>query len=178
MRHLFVKIFLWFWATVILTGISLVLAFFLQSANVPSRWHAGFEDTARYFGTAAAGTFEEGGASAASEYIHRLSEDAHIHGCLFDNAGHPLAGEYCPEFKAMGAHVANGKPSDYAMQRGLARMAVPIKGPGGHSLHLRIGTAGGAASLGRRPPGHGADPHSGGSIGLRRRLLLSHSLSN
>jgi hypothetical protein len=39
---------------VILTGISLVLAFFLQSANVPSGWHAGFEDPARYFGTAAA----------------------------------------------------------------------------------------------------------------------------
>ena len=134
MRHLFVKIFLWFWATVILTGISLVLAFFLQSANVPSRWHAGFEDTARYFGTAAAGAFEQGGASAASEYIQRLSEDAHIHGCLFDNAGHPLAGEYCAEFKAMGAHIANGKPSDYVMQRGLARMAVPVKGPGGHSF--------------------------------------------
>ena len=33
----------------------------------------------------------------------------------------------------MGAHIANGKPSDYGMQRGLARMAVPVKGPDGHS---------------------------------------------
>jgi two-component system, OmpR family, sensor histidine kinase CpxA len=152
MRHLFVKIFLWFWATVILTGISLVLAFFLQSANVPSRWHAGFEDTARYFGTAAARTFEQGGVSAAAEYIHRLSEDAHIHGCLFDDAGHPLAGEYCPEFQAMGAHVASGKPSDYAMQRGLARMAVPIEGSGGRSyIYASELLAGPRALVGDRP---------------------------
>jgi len=152
MRHLFVKIFLWFWATVILTGISLVLAFFLQSVNVPSRWHAGFEDTARYFGTAAAATFEQGGVSAADEYIHRLSEDAHIHGCLFDDAGHPLAGEYCPEFEAMGAHVANGKPSDSAMQRGLARMAVPIKGSGGRSyIYASELLAGPRALVGDRP---------------------------
>ena len=133
MRHLFLKIFLWFWATVIVTGIALVLAWVLQPASVPSRWHAGFEDTARYFGTAAAGTFEHGGSSAASEYIHRLSEDANIHGCLFDNGAHPLAGEFCQEFEAMAAHVARGEPSDSDMQHGLARMAVPIKGPGGRS---------------------------------------------
>jgi two-component system, OmpR family, sensor histidine kinase CpxA len=133
MRHLFLKIFLWFWATVILTGISLVLAWVLQPVSVPSRWHAGFEDTARYFGTAAAGTFEHGGASAASEYIHHLSEDAHIHGCLFDDQGQSLVGEYCQEFEAMAAHVARGETSDSAVQRGLARMAVPIKGSDGRT---------------------------------------------
>jgi two-component system sensor histidine kinase CpxA len=127
MRHLFVKIFLWFWAAVILTGVSLALIWVLQPASVPSRWHAGFEGTARYFGTAAVGAFEQGGASAATEYIHRLSDDAHIHACLFDDAGHPLAGEYCLEFEAMGKHVARGEPSDSDMQRGLARMAVPIR---------------------------------------------------
>ena len=35
MRHLFVKIFLWFWATVILTGISLVLLWVLQPQVCP-----------------------------------------------------------------------------------------------------------------------------------------------
>ena len=127
MRNLFLKIFLWFWATVILTGISLVLAFVLEPAGVPSRWHAGFEDTARYFGTAAADALEHGGSIAASEYIHRLSEDAHIHGCLFDDAAHPLAGEYCPEFEMMVARVAGGEPLKATTQRGLARLAVPIK---------------------------------------------------
>jgi two-component system sensor histidine kinase CpxA len=133
MRHLFLKIFLWFWATVILTGISLVLAWVFQPASVPSRWHAGFEDTARYFGTAAVGAFEQGGPSAASDYIHRLSEDAHIHGCLFDEAGHPLAGEFCPEFEAMAAHVARGEPPGSDMQHGLARIADRIRRPDGRA---------------------------------------------
>jgi two-component system sensor histidine kinase CpxA len=112
---------------VILTGISLVLAWVFQPVSVPSRWHAGFEDTARYFGTAAVGAFEQGGQSAASEYIHRLSEDAHVRSCLFDQAGHPLAGEFCPEFKTIAAHVARGEPLDSDMQRGLARRTVRIR---------------------------------------------------
>ena len=152
MRHLFLKIFLWFWATVILTGISLALAWVLQPASVPSRWHAGFEDTARYFGTAAAGEFEQGGASAASEYIHRLSEDAHIHGCLFDHEGRPLAGEYCPEFEAMAAHVARGEPPDSDMQHGLARMAVPIgRSDGAAYIYASELLAGPRALAGERP---------------------------
>jgi two-component system sensor histidine kinase CpxA len=152
MRHLFLKIFLWFWATVILTGISLVLIWVLQPASVPSHWHAGFEDTAKYFGTAAASSFEQGGSSAASEYIRHLSEDAHIHGCLFDNAGHPLAGEYCPEFETMGAHLARGEPSDSDMQRGLARMAVPIKGSDGRAyIYASELLAGPRALAGERP---------------------------
>jgi two-component system sensor histidine kinase CpxA len=152
MRHLFLKIFLWFWATAIVTGISLLLAWVLQPASVPSRWHAGFEDTARYFGTAAVGAFEQGGPPAASEYIHRLSEDAHIHACLFDEAGHPLAGEFCPEFEAMAAHVARGEPPDSDMQRGLARMADRIKSSDGRAyIYASELLAGPRAMVGERP---------------------------
>lgn len=152
MRNLFLKIFLWFWATVIVTAISLALAFVLQPASVPSRWHAGFEDTARYFGTAAAGAFEQGGAPAASEYIHRLSEDAHIHACLFDNAAQPLVGEYCPEFEAMATNISRGVPSDFAIRRGLARMAVPIVGTDGRAyVYASELLAGPRALAGERP---------------------------
>jgi hypothetical protein len=42
----------------------------------------------------------------ADRYLGRGIVGAHIQGCLFDNAGRPLAGEYCPAFEAMGAHVA------------------------------------------------------------------------
>jgi len=132
MPRLFIKIFLWFWATVVLTGISLVLAFMLQPQSVPSRWHAGLTDTLRYFGTAAVGALEQGGVPAATSYIHRLSQDAHIHGCIFDPAGNSLAGEHCSEFAGIAAQVAKGAPSSYEMRRGLARMAIPIRTPDGH----------------------------------------------
>jgi two-component system, OmpR family, sensor histidine kinase CpxA len=132
MPRLFGKIFLWFWATVVLTGISLVLGFVLQPQSVPSRWHASLADTARYFGTATAGAFAQGGIPEASSYLQRLSEDAHINACLFDTAGKSLAGEHCSEFTSLAVRVANGEPSAYEMRRGLARMAIPIRKLDGH----------------------------------------------
>ncbi len=133
MPRLFVKIFLWFWATVILTGISLVLAFVLQPQSVPSRWHASLSDTAKYFGATVAEEFEQGGAPAATSAIQRLSDDAHIHACIFDTLGKPLAGGHCSEFTQIAGRVAKGEPSAFEMRRGLARIAIHIQGSRGHS---------------------------------------------
>lgn len=130
MPRLFLKIFLWFWVTVILTGVSLVLAFLFQPRSVPSRWHAGFTDTAMYFGTAASNAFDLGGRPAAARYLHQLLEDTHIHACLFDDDGRPLAGERCPEFASMVARVIHGAPMSSDMHHGLARIAVRLRRPG------------------------------------------------
>lgn len=133
MPRLFVKIFLWFWATVVLTGITLVVAFVLQPRNVPSRWQASLADTTKYFGTAAIGAWEQGGIAEATRYTHRLSTDAHIRACLFNNAGIALAGDSCKEFLRIAAHVVTGQPRAYEMRRGLVRMAIPIRGPDGRN---------------------------------------------
>lgn len=133
MPRLFVRIFLWFWATVVLTGITLVVAFVLQPRNVPSRWQASLADTTKYYGTAAVGALEQGGVPAAARYTHQLSIDAHFHACLFDKAGNPLTGEFCREFLRIVAHVVAGEPIAFGMRRGLVRMAIPIRGSDGHS---------------------------------------------
>jgi two-component system sensor histidine kinase CpxA len=137
MPRLFVKIFLWFWATVVLTGISLVLAFVLQPQSVPSQWQTSLAGTARYFGMAAVGELEHGGIAAAARYTRQLSEDAHLHACLFDmtsdTPSKSLAGKSCMEFNGIVAHVAKGEPQAYEMRRGLVRMAIPIRGADGHS---------------------------------------------
>jgi hypothetical protein len=39
MQSLFLKIFFWFWATAIVTGIALVITFILGPGSVPSWWH-------------------------------------------------------------------------------------------------------------------------------------------
>jgi two-component system sensor histidine kinase CpxA len=134
MPRLFVKIFLCFWLTVVVIGISLVLAFMLQPANVPSKWHASLADTTRFFGTAAVRAFELGGAPAAVNYIHALSEDAHIHGCIFEASGNALAGESCAELSGLAARVVHGDPSAQDMRRGLTRIAVPVAGPDGRTF--------------------------------------------
>jgi two-component system, OmpR family, sensor histidine kinase CpxA len=134
MPRLFVRIFLSFWLTVVVIGISLVLAFMLQPANIPSKWHASLADTTRFFGTAAAGALERGGAPAAVAYIHALSEDAHIHGCVFDATGKPLAGESCAELSGLAARVFHGDLSAQDMRRGLTRIGVPVTGPDGRKF--------------------------------------------
>jgi two-component system, OmpR family, sensor histidine kinase CpxA len=152
MRRLFLKIFLWFWATVALTGISLVLAFILQPQGVASRWHASLADTTRVFGAAAVAALDQGGIADASEYIDRLGVDAQIHACIFDAAAKPLAGTSCSEFTAMALHVAKGEPEDFAIRQGFIRMAVPIKRPSGPTyIYASELVAGPRAALGTDP---------------------------
>ena len=152
MQRLFLKIFLWFWLTVILTGISLVLAFILQPRGVPSQWNALLADSTRYIGSGAVRALEDGGAPAASEYINRLSQDAHIHACIFDRTGQVLAGEYCSEFTGMVRQVAGGELSNSTTSRGLARIATAIKGSRGSTYIYASGLpAGPRAALGIAP---------------------------
>jgi two-component system sensor histidine kinase CpxA len=152
MPRLFVKIFLCFWATVVVTGISLVLAFLLQPANIPSKWHAGLADTTRFFGTAAVRAFERDGAPAAVGYIHALSEDAHIHGCIFDASGNALAGESCAELSGLAARLVHGDSSAQDMRRGLTRIAVFVAGPDGRTfIYASELLAGPGAAFGMSP---------------------------
>ena len=152
MPRLFVKIFLSFWATVVVIGISLALAFLLQPSNVPSKWHAGLADTTQLFGTAAVRAFERGGAPAALGYIHALSEDAHIHGCVFDASGNALAGEACSELSGLAARLVHGDPSAQDMRRGLTRIAVFVTGPDGRTfIYASELLAGPGAAFGMSP---------------------------
>jgi two-component system, OmpR family, sensor histidine kinase CpxA len=152
MPRLFVKIFLSFWATVVVIGISLVLAFVLQPSNVPSKWHAGLADTTGFFGTAAVRAFERGGAPAAVGYIHALSEDAHIHGCIFDASGNALAGESCAELVGLAARLVRGDPSAQDMRHGLTRIAVFVTGPDGRTfIYASELLAGPGAAFGMSP---------------------------
>jgi uncharacterized membrane protein len=47
MQSLFLKIFFWFWATAIVTGIALIVTFIFGPGRVPSRWHSTLTDILR-----------------------------------------------------------------------------------------------------------------------------------
>jgi two-component system sensor histidine kinase CpxA len=131
--RLFVKVFLWFWATVVLTGISVVLAFLFQAQSGQSHWRQSLPDTARYFGTSTALAFEQGGASPASRYLDELSRDELVHACLFDTTANPLAGKNCSVFTAMAARVAKGEVPHDTSEHGWSGVAVIVHGTGGQS---------------------------------------------
>jgi two-component system sensor histidine kinase CpxA len=131
MRSLFLKIFLWFWATVIATGIALVLTFILEPRSVPSRWHETLTDTARYSGIVAVETAERDGAASASAFLERIERETHMTACLFDSAGSVVAGSDCSSFEGMASHVGASRSSDFSMKYGIARVALLLRGPSG-----------------------------------------------
>jgi two-component system sensor histidine kinase CpxA len=130
-RSLFLKIFLWFWATVIATGIALILTFLLEPGSVPSRWHATLLDTARYSGAIAVEEAERGGVPAASAYIERIERETRLRACLFDSAGGLIAGSDCGSFQNMVSHVTVSSPSSFSMRYGIARVALMLQGSSG-----------------------------------------------
>jgi two-component system sensor histidine kinase CpxA len=131
MRSLFLKIFFWFWATVIATGVALILTFILEPRGVPSRWHATLTETARYSGTITIETAERDGIGSASAYLERLARDTQITACLFDSAGRVIAGTGCEGFLSMTSHVSASKASDFSMKYGIARVAIMLAGQSG-----------------------------------------------
>lgn len=131
MRSLFLKIFFWFWATVVVTGVALVLTFIFEPRSVPSRWHATLTDTARYSGTIAVETAERDGIAQASAYLDRLARETHMTACLFDSAGKVLAGSRCDDFMSMVSHVTVSKVPGFSMRYGVARVAMILPSQGG-----------------------------------------------
>lgn len=131
MPRLFLKVFFWFWATVIATGVALILTFIIEPRSVPSRWHATLAETARYSGTIAVETAERDGIPATSAYLERLAHETHMTACLFDSEGRVLAGTRCMDFMGMTSHVAVSQASNFSMRYGIARVALVLRGESG-----------------------------------------------
>jgi two-component system sensor histidine kinase CpxA len=153
MRRLFLKIFFWFWATVIVTGVALVLTFILEPRSVPSRWHATLFDTARYSGTFAIETAERDGIAATTAYLRRMQHATHRTACLFDSAGRVLAGSDCGSLQEMALHVQASGASAFSMKYGIARAALVLQGQSGRAyIFVTELPAGPRAALGTNRP--------------------------
>ena len=133
MRSLFLKRFLWFWATVVLTGIALVLTFVLQPGGVPSRWHAALGETARVYGRAAVAEMERGGPAAAAAYLEDLEKNAHTAACLFNRDGTEIAGNGCASFRGLARSAAESASPEFGMHHGIARVGLRVEGRSGTS---------------------------------------------
>lgn len=132
-RSLLLKIFLWFWVTVVVTGIALVLTFILEPRGVPKQWHSTLTESARYSGAIAVQTLERSGPASASTYLSQLERETYLKACLFDLSGNVLAGDNCASFHAMAANVNNSKSSDFNVKYGIARVALVLRGESGSS---------------------------------------------
>ena len=131
-QSLFLKIFLWFWATVIATGIALIATWILlQPKNAPFPSQTSVSDTAWIAGTSAVSELEQHGASAASAYMEQLSQKAHMKSCLFDASGNVIAGGDCANFDDIGARAVASDHSTFNMKHGVVHVAVKVRGTSG-----------------------------------------------
>jgi two-component system sensor histidine kinase CpxA len=125
-RSLFWKIFLWFWATVIVIALSLVVTFLLDPGKSSSRWHESLTRTAHYSGTAAIEEAELHGAPAASAYMKDLENTTHLHACLLDEEGDVIAGGSCDLFARNISLARSTRNINVFLKDGIARVALPI----------------------------------------------------
>jgi two-component system sensor histidine kinase CpxA len=131
-RSLFLKIFLWFWATVIATGIALVATWIvLQPKNVPSQSQTNLADNAWISGTSTVDELERQGAPAASAYMAQLSQKTHLKSCLFDTSGNVLAGSGCANFDDIGTRATTSDIPAFNMKHNFVRVAVKVRGKSG-----------------------------------------------
>ena len=127
-RSLFLKILLWFWATIVLTAFSIILTLILQPGGVPSQWHDALIETARYAGETVVQEFEHHGTQGASDYLLERVRITHLQACLFHLDGTVILGKGCERFATTARDSrVNGKP-EINLQHGLATIAVTVRG--------------------------------------------------
>jgi signal transduction histidine kinase len=142
MRSLFLKIFLWFWITVIATGIALVVTWIiLQPKNVQSQIQTFMANTAWASGTVAVDELEREGPSAASAYMQGFGQKSHLKSCLFDTSGQAISGTECAIFDGVVAHAPGSGEPGFTSRHGLARVAVKLQGRSGRQYIYAIEAA-------------------------------------
>ncbi len=130
-NSLFWKIFLWFWATVIVIALSMVLTFLLDPARNSSRWHESLSRIARYSGTAVMEEAELHGAPAASAYMKDVGNTTQMNACLLDEAGEVIAGDRCELFTRNISLARSTQHISVSVKDGIARVALPISSTSG-----------------------------------------------
>ena len=129
---LFLKIFSWFWATVIATGIALVITWILlQPKNLPSQSQTNLAATAWASGTAAVNELEQQGSSAASAYTEQFNRKTNLKTCLFDTSGNVIAGTECATLNQISRSATASDAPSYNVRHNSTRVAVKVRGKSG-----------------------------------------------
>ena len=150
-RSLLLKIFLWFWATVLITAVASVVTFWIRAHNSPYQWHASVIETARSSGETAIQTYEQGGPIAATRYMVQLEQRNLRNPCLFDRSQNVLAGRNCDALADMLPNLTDLGVPDFGVRFGVARVALILKGLSGREYIFATEVPAGAPP--GRPPG-------------------------
>ncbi len=133
MRSLFLKIFLWFWATVVIIGAVLVITWSLQPEIVVSRWRASTGEAISIYAQSAAEEFDRYGPKALGNYFQRLQTSSHVTAALLDEQGNVIAGKLSSNGRQLASEVGLSDQPEFSVHAGSAYAAQRASGPTGRS---------------------------------------------
>ncbi len=133
MRSLFLRIFLSFWAIVLLVILSVALTVMIQPETVITRWRSATSNATAMYAQTCAEEFDRYGDQALRNYLQRLEASAHMRAAVYDDKGTLLAGTETSAAQAIRQKVtASGEP-EYSLTGGTALAAQRATGPSGRS---------------------------------------------
>jgi len=100
MRSLFLKIFLWFWLTVVLVGVSLVITTLITRADSQTDaegWKASVAFAVSGEANRAVDIYEKGGAAALSKHFEQMRKERFMHLYLLDENGKEVLDQQPPQ---------------------------------------------------------------------------------
>jgi len=132
-RSLFLRIFLSFWAIVLLFILVVAVTVMVQPETVISRWRSATSDATAMYAQTCAEEFDRYGASALRNYLQRLEAGAHMRAALYDDKGNLLAGRDSAEAQAAMLKVAESGEPEFTVSGTTALAAQRATGPSGRS---------------------------------------------
>jgi two-component system, OmpR family, sensor histidine kinase CpxA len=130
-HRLFLKIFLWFWTTVILVGIALVLSFVLGPRGSYLPWQ-----DVRGIGSRVVREMDRHGARSAGDLLARLQQSQGLEACLYDENGQPVAGNHCASFQQDVERAAHSPGLNAEPRAGVYRNLLRLRSGSGKTYML------------------------------------------
>jgi signal transduction histidine kinase len=127
-RGLFLKIFLWFWATVLSVGIALVLSFVLGPRGSFLPWRSAHAVAQRIVGV-----MDHAGQARAAAMLANEESQQSMYACLFDATGLPIMGNGCREFADIARHAAQTAAPGNDVRAGKERNILRLRGARGRT---------------------------------------------
>lgn len=130
MRSIFLRIFLWFWLTMVLIALAFVFLWNLENDAAPSRQSLTADAVALY-ASSAAQEFETNGTSAAEQSLQYLEQSFGIRAALLDDSLHALAGKFDSGDQELAANARSSAQAQTIMRGSFAEVAITAQGPSG-----------------------------------------------
>jgi two-component system, OmpR family, sensor histidine kinase CpxA len=150
MRSLFLKIFLWFWATDVLIAIAAAVIISLSIQNQPdilaSRWRQNMGDALALYADSAVEAYEHNGTAGLNDFLGRLDRmHQPIHASLRDDKGTLLGGQPRVAVSDLTAQADKSDQPEFRVQDREAVGAKTVNTASGHKYVF-------VAEMTRRPP--------------------------